>query len=73
MAISGPPRSEVRAGKKPAHMGHSGTVNATCRGKEQYDRATANLIARKSKKAKLNTYLCPFCNHWHVGKNEKGK
>lgn len=73
MAISGPPRSEVRAGKKPAHMGHAASVNATCNGKEQYDRATANMIARKSKRAKLNTYLCPFCGHWHVGKNEKGK
>lgn len=73
MAVSGSSRSEVMVGKKPAHMGHSASVSATCVGKEKYDRATANMIARKTKKTKLNTYLCPFCQHWHVGKNEKGQ
>lgn len=58
--------------KLAAHMGHTASASATCDGKEQYDRATANMIARKTRKVKLKTYLCPFCRYWHIGKNEKG-
>lgn len=73
MAVPGLPRSEMNRPKKAAHLGYSGTATATCNGKEQYNRATANLVVRKTKKIKLNAYLCPFCKHWHIGNNEKEK
>jgi len=41
---------------------------ASCLGKEKHDRATANMIARKSKSAKrLSTYECRYCGYWHIG------
>ena len=65
--------SVQKSNKRSSHTGHAASPEATCHGKQPYDRATANLVARKTKKAILLTYQCPFCRHWHVGKNEKGK
>jgi hypothetical protein len=58
--------------RSASHVGSSYSPEASCQGKQKYDRVMANKIARKTTKAKLLTYRCPFCGHWHVGK-EKGK
>lgn len=54
---------------------------AACAGKQAFDRATANRVARetnqsratgantkrKTQKPRADAYKCKFCGHWHVG------
>lgn len=60
-------------GKKPSHVASAWNgFEATCQGKQQHDRATAKMIARKMKSAsRMTTYLCPFCGHWHVAEKKQ--
>lgn len=44
---------------------------SACLGKEKFDRATANLVARKTRKVALVAYRCRCCGHWHVGHDQK--
>lgn len=61
--------------KRPSHLASKWNgPEATCVGKQQHDRATARMIARKMKTASLmTTYLCPFCGHWHVAEKRERK
>lgn len=52
---------------------------AACDGKETFDRATANRVARehnasrnvrKHRKRVATAFECPYCGHWHIGTNK---
>lgn len=53
-------------------MARAEYVAAACEGKEKFDRATANMVARKSK-TPVDTFKCRNCGHWHIGKARSGR
>lgn len=50
-----------------------GGVDLACLSKRQFpDPATAAKVAHRMSKAKhtrITPFRCPYCNHWHVGRN----
>ena len=45
-------------------------VAAHCQGKQKYDRAAANRVARRQGRKGVNVrpYQCKVCDKWHIGR-----